>query len=105
VVNFLGTDAPPGGKALLAQRARRDVHVSDDSPAAAIDFIAVWMAIPPVVLACVLLGVFLAKPPRHQLRAAGIGAGLLWFVWHKVPSVRANQKPPDCSEGFCMNFY
>jgi len=86
MVNLIGTDMPPGSKALLAQGMLRNVQVSDCSPAAAIDFIAAGTAVVLVVLAVGLRGVFLTKPPRHQLRAAGMRAGLGGFVWQKIIS-------------------
>ena len=68
--------------ALLAKRMCCDIAVTNTLPRASIPAFAGRVAFMLVIMRRNDLLVFLAIPPICQTRAAGIGTGALWSVWH-----------------------
>jgi len=79
--------------ALLAQRVRLDVSVTDAFPSTTISFVGSRVAFVLVVMfVCRLLMLGTVLLAHGKPTAAGVGAGTLWFVWHGFTSVQGKEK-------------
>jgi hypothetical protein len=90
VVHLLGRGKPTLFLALLTERMRLDVAVTDALPGTTIPFVGSGVAFVLVVLFChnlLMLGTVLLALGKPT--AAGVGTGTFWFVWHGFTSSRA----------------
>lgn len=102
MVYFLGGCHLPRLPAFLAQWMGSYVAVTNPFPCPPIPFLAGRVTLMLIVMRRNNLLVLLAVPPVCQLRAAGIGTGTLWFIWHnqfyllpgrkKAPAVQSLQR-------------
>lgn len=85
--------------ALLTERVRLDVAVTDALPASAVAFIGLGVTLVLVVLFVhdlLVLGAVLLT--HSEPTAAGVGAGTFWFVWHSFHLLVGIKKAlRDCS--------
>jgi hypothetical protein len=95
VVHLLGRGKPTLLLALLTERIRLDVTVTDAFPGTTVSFVRSRVTFVPVVMFCqnlLMLGAVLLAISKPT--AAGVSAGTFWFVGHGFTSFRAKQKPP-----------
>ena len=79
-------------KALLTERVQLYITGTNLLPSRAVAFI---LFILPAVTLVLLIGfcfMLLAVQTVSQLRTAGIGTGLLWFLWHRVHFLFGHRK-------------
>ncbi|MPM35481.1 hypothetical protein SDC9_82074 [bioreactor metagenome] len=76
--------------ALLAQRVRLNVSVTDAFPSTTISFVGSRVAFVLVIMfvrRLLMLGTVLLAHGKPT--ATGVGAGTFWFVWHRFTSLQA----------------
>ena len=80
-------------KTHLAERMRRSVAVTDSLPGSAVFLIYVRTAFVFVVLPAGGRFMLLAVLPIREVGTAGVGAGALWFPWHRLTSLGIRKAP------------
>ena len=80
-------------KTHLAERMRRSVAVTDSLPGSAVFLIYVRGAFVLVVLPAGGCFMLLAVLPIREVGTAGVGAGALWFSWHRFTSLGHKKSP------------
>ena len=80
---------------LLAERVGLDIAVADSLPASAVAFVGLGVSFVLVVLFVHDLLMFSAVLlTLSEPTAAGVGAGTLWFIWHRYTSLSGHKKSP-----------
>ena len=80
---------------LLAERVGLDKAVADALPASAVAFVGLGVSFVLVVLFVHDLLMFSAVLlTLSEPTAAGVGAGTLWFIWHRYTSLSGHKKSP-----------
>ena len=83
VVYLIHRSQPSFLETHLAERMRRSVPVTDSLPGSAVLLIHVRTAFVFVVLPADGCFMLLTVLPVRKVRTAGVGAGALWFPWHR----------------------
>ena len=93
VVYLIHRSQPSFLETHLAERMRRSVSVTDAFPCSAVFLIYVRTAFVFVVLPAGGCFMLLAVLPIREVGAAGIGAGALWFSWHRFTALGIRKAP------------
>ena len=84
MVDFLGGCQRVGLGALLTQRMRRDILVTDTLPRSAVAFACSGIALVFLITLRLLFVMCRAEAAVRQRRTARVTAWTLWFSWHMV---------------------
>jgi hypothetical protein len=82
VMDFLGRNVLPFGKALLTQRMGGGIGITDAFPCSAVAFLYSGVTVVLLVAFVFLFLMFLAEPTVRKIGTAGERTRSLWFSWH-----------------------
>lgn len=93
VVYLIHRNQPSFLETHLAERMRRSIAVTDSLPGSAVFLVYVRTAFVFVVLPTGNGFMLLAVLTVREVRTAGVGAGTLWFSWHRFTSFGHTKSP------------
>lgn len=107
VVYLLGRSQLAMLLALFAERVCFDKAVAYSFPSTTVTLVCLRLTLEMIVVIVHLLLVLGAVKTARQLRTAGVLARALWFLWHDVTSVQAQEKPPQdfSRDGFSLSHF